>query len=152
MITSSCVNWWSGFHDHGHLCQLAMRSLHWLSDVMNITRRKHCNMIKSWNSSVLQLKNVVDYSLDCEITCNCYLRRMLWVCQPSHRKRVIIKIHLGYSKGICWGVWIKSRICQSAWRIDTLGPTRWYYIHKAAQRVTRSRGWNITERVEQICR
>ena len=24
------------------------------------------------------------------------------------------------------------------------GPTRWYYIHKAVQRVTRSRGWNIT--------
>jgi hypothetical protein len=82
-------------------------------------------------------------SLDREIIFNDYFRRELWLHQPSQHKRVTKKGVSWVSNGVGWGICIKSGICSSAWRKDTLGPLG--EIHPMLQHVTRSRGWNITE-------
>jgi hypothetical protein len=45
---------------------------------------------------------------------------LLWLHQPYYHKRMTENVSLGYSNGVWWGVCTKSRICPSAWQIDTL--------------------------------
>ena len=132
IITSSLVKWWSWvswswtfmsinnevvslveWHD-GHSPTL-------ISDEDQVTK-----------FTVVILRNVVTQSFDHEITSNHYFRRLPWMYQPSHRDRVIIKVHLRYSNGVGWGVCIKIGICPSMWRIGTLGPLVWHCINELA--------------------
>jgi hypothetical protein len=62
------------------------------------THAKHCNTIISHSSNCNVLESVVPESFDREIISNHYHWKWLWLHQPSHRNRVIIKVFLGTPK------------------------------------------------------
>ena len=89
----------------------------------------------------MRLRNVVTYSLDCEIIFNHYHLRLPWLHQWLPLTGESERCSSGIPMRVGWGVCIKIRICVSEWWIDTLGPLGDDYIHQACKHVTRSWGY-----------
>jgi hypothetical protein len=83
---------------------------------------------------------------------NHYIWRLLWLHQLSSHNWVTKKVSLGYAKRVGRGVWTKSRICPSTWRIHTLGPLDDSCIYELASMWLGHGVCNVMKRVEGLVR